>query len=260
MFTRADPASGSPDLWVQAVGGETPPSRFTTDPDVDHLATFSPDGAAVAWEAHDEGDLILVRQAIEGRSGPERIRRWGRAGGTTDWSPDGRFILYYSIDEDGSINLWMVPVSGEQEPFPLVESPFNHQSGKFSPDGGWLAYTSDETGQAEVYLQRLDGARVVGAPIRVSDGGGHQPQWRRDGREMFFLAGDELMAVDTRLDRESPAGTPRVLFGLRGLGPLNSYAVTPDGARVLALVPVSASGEHSASVVLDWDPRIEDGR
>jgi serine/threonine-protein kinase len=257
MFTRADPTSGNPDMWVQTVGAETPPNRFTTDPDVDHLATFSPDGQSVAWEAHDEGDLILVRQSIGGRSGPERIRRWGRGGGTSDWSPDGSFILYNSTDEDGSTNLWMVPVEGDQEPFLLVESQFNHASGKFSSDGGWLAYSSDETGQTEVYLQRLDGATLVGAPLRVSAGGGREPRWRRDGGELFFLSDDELMVVDTRLGQDSPVGTPRALFGLRGLSPVNNYAVTPDGARILALVPGSGSGERSASVVLYWDPGID---
>ncbi|HSG46312.1 MAG TPA: hypothetical protein VLA43_00730, partial [Longimicrobiales bacterium] len=247
------------DLWIQRLDGDAPPSRFTTDPDVDHLASFSPDGGAVAWEAHSGGELIVVRKPIDGRSEPERIGRWGLAGGTSDWSPDGRHLLYHSTDEGGSTNLWMVPLSGDDEPFPLVQSPFNHRTGQFSPDGRWLAYTSDETGADEVYLQRLEGTRVVGAAVRVSDGGGREPQWRGDGGELFFLSDEGLMAVDTRLDRASPAGTPQLLFSLRGEHPLNNYAVTPEGDRILAIVPGEERDGGAATVVLNWGSGVELG-
>jgi serine/threonine-protein kinase len=252
MFTRGDPATGRADLWIAPVDGDAPPSRFTTDPDQDHLASFSPDGAAVAWEAHSEGELVIVRKPVDGRSQPERIGRWGRAGGVSDWSPDERHLLYHSTDGDGSVNLWMVPLAADEEPFPLVESPFDHGTGQFSPDGRWLAYTSDETGQSEVYLQRLEGTRLAGAPVRVSDGGGREPLWRQDGGELFFLSGDGVMSVDTRLGQDSPAGTPRALFDLRARHQLNNYAVTPDGERILAIIPVEDGQQESATVVLDW--------
>ncbi len=209
----------------------------------------------MAWEAHSEGDLIIVRKDIGGRSDPERIGRWGRAGGTSDWSPDQRYLLYHSFDEDQGSNLWLVPVSGEEEPFPLVASPFSHLTGKFSPDGRWLAYTSDETGQTEVYLQRLEGTRLAGPAIRISDGGGREPQWRRDGGELFFLSGNGVMAVQTRLEQDSPAGTPRTLFRLQVPSSAvrrNHYAVSPDGQRIVAIVPADGSDQPSVSVVLNW--------
>jgi Tol biopolymer transport system component len=267
MFTRDDPDTGAPDLWMQPLEGDGPPSRFTTDPDVDHLATFSPDGETVAWEAHSDGDLIVVRKPVGGRSEPELVGRWGRGGGTSDWSPDGRHLLYHSRDADGSFNLWMIPLSGDEEPFPLVESRFNHPSGTFSPDGRWLAYSSDETGQDELYLQRVEGTGLVGAAIRVSVGGGWEAQWREDGGELFFLSPDAVMAADTRLDRDSPAGTPRVLFSFQdsglpnvGASTRNNYAVTPDGERIVLIVPVAEGEGGSATVVLDWASGVESGR
>jgi len=248
MFVRSDPRAGNLDLWVQDVEGNSPPNRFTTNPDIDHLATFSPDGKEIAWEAHGGVALNLMRRPTDGSAPATLVRTWDRAGGPLDWSRDGRFILYGSRDAATGANLWAVPIQADAAPFPLIESAFEDVSGRFSPDGRWLAYASDASGQSEIYVQRLDDMRPVGGPQRISDGGGRQPQWRRDGTELFFLANGKMMAVDTRLDRDLPAGKPRELFDLEG----SMYAVTPDGQRFLVVLPEPTSTAEAAVVILDW--------
>jgi eukaryotic-like serine/threonine-protein kinase len=252
MFARAERGTGNIDLWVQDLEGNSPPNRFTTEADIDHEATFSPDGEEVAWEAHDGGVLNLMRRPADGSAPATLVRPWGRGGGTNDWSPDGNFILYNSFDGADGGNLWAVPVDGVGEPFILqVESGGASPEGKFSPDGTWLAYVSDESGQSEIYLRRLDGMSVVGGAQRISEGGGTQPHWRLDGTELFFISGGTLNVVETRLAEERPAGTPRPLFEIDSQR-MGSYDVMPDGQRFVAIVSKGAEATRSATVVLHW--------
>jgi len=113
----------------------------------------------------------------------------------TDWSRDGRFIIYHQIDPKTKVDVWVLPApgSGEAKPFPLVRTEANEAVGTLSPDGRWLAYVSDVSGRFEVYVQSFpDG----GGKQQVSTGVGNYPRWRRDGRELFYYAGDgKLMAA-----------------------------------------------------------------
>jgi serine/threonine protein kinase len=139
MFTRSDPTTGNTDLWVQDTAGNAP-NRFTSDPDIDHLAAFSADDKEIVWEAHAGGILNVMRRPANGSAPATVVRSWNRAGGPTDWSPDGRFVLVGSDDGASRNNLWAVPVDGEGEASPLIESEFDDADGRFSPDGHWLAY------------------------------------------------------------------------------------------------------------------------
>lgn len=109
-------------------------------------------------------------------------------------------------------------------------------------------------GRTRSTLQRLDGIRLVGGPQRISDGGGTQPRWRADGKELYYVSRGRLMAVDTRLDLDRPAGTPRELFRIDGLPVLRDYAVTPDGRRFLAVLLTPAKTMPPAVVLLGWKP------
>ena len=114
------------------------------------------------------GALNLMRRPADGSAPARLVRPWGRAGGTSDCSADGRFVLYHSIDGATGYNLWVVPMDGAGEPSRLTQpGSENTGDGQFSPDGRWLAYTSFATGAQEVYLQRLDGMKLVGRSQRV---------------------------------------------------------------------------------------------
>ncbi|HSG01656.1 MAG TPA: hypothetical protein VLA20_11010, partial [Vicinamibacterales bacterium] len=208
----------------------------------------------VAWEAHAGGALNVMTRPLDGSASPRLLRQWGRGGGPADWSPDGRFLLYASIDVTNGYNLWAVPFDQSVEPFPLVEDEFDDSEGQLSPDGRWLAYESTASGRSEVYLQRLDGTGRVGGPHRVSRAGAGQPRWRGDSRELFFLGGSTVMAVDVH-DDERVTGPPRELFAIGGLRPAGrSYAVTPDGQRFIAIVGSADAAPRPATVMLNWQP------
>ena len=252
LYTAADPA-GNLDLWIQDPRAPAA-NRLTSDPDVDHLAAFSPDGSEVIWEGHRAAGLTLFRQRSDGSGGIRTERVWNRAGGPSDWSPDGRFALYASQETGTGEDIWVVPMSDKTEPFALIASEFDETGGTVSPDGRWLAYASTASGRPEIYLQRLDGWRLVGGPMRVSSGGGEQPAWRSDGSELFYRANEALAVVPISGDAERPAGVPQVLFSLAGT--TGGFAVAADGQRIL-VIEGDRETSDSAVVVMDWSSTMK---
>ncbi len=251
-FVRRDPADGNVDVWLQALSGGAP-SRLTSDPDVDHLFTISHDEREVVWEAHAKGTLNLMRRSVDGSSPPQLVRIWGRGGGPCDWSPDGRTVVYRSDDGPSGSNLWAVPMGGSGDPVRLTQPGFGSDDGQFSPDGRWLAFTGEATGEKEVYVQRIDGTKFVGGPVRVSESGGEWPLWRGDGAELFFMSRGALMVTEFHDRSDRPVGSPRTLFTITGSG---GYAVTPDGQRFVAIVGVTDPTPLPATVVLNWRAKI----
>lgn len=256
-FVRRDPADDNVDVWLQALPGGAP-SRLTSNPDVDHLFTISHDERDVAWEAHDaNGTLNLMRRPVDGSSPAQLVRPWGRGGGPVDWSPDGRVVLYQSDDGASGANLWAVPADGSGDPVRLTQPGFGSDAGQFSPDGRWLAFVGRATGETEVYVQRVEGRKLVGGPMRVSESGGEWPLWRRDGAELFFMNHGTLMTTAFHAQSDRPVGTPRSLFTIAGSGGGRSYAVTPDGQRFVAIVSTIDPTPHPATVILNWRAALE---
>ena len=257
MYTAADQTTGNLDLWIQ--DPKVPAAnRLTNDPDIDHVAAFSPDDREVVWEGHRGSALTVFRRRSDGADDARKVRAWNRGGGPTDWSPDSKFVIYQTQEVNTLNDLWVLPMQDNTEPFPLVASEFDDTEGVLSPDGRWLAYRSTAAGQAEIYLQRLDGSRRVGGPLRVSSGGGEQPRWRRDGTELFYLTGTMLMGAPMSRDADRPAGPSRALFAVaRGSGSpgRNDYAVSPDGQRFL-LIEGGRETAASAVVILHWASQL----
>ena len=171
----------------------------------------------------------------------------------TGWSADGRFIAYTTRGSNVSI----LPLFGDRKPFAFAETPFIEASAVFSPDGRWIAYTSNEGGQPDVYVQSFPGP---GAKSQVSRDGGTHPVWRADGRELFYLAVDgTMMAVPVGAGRSFDAGRPQALFSSNAwrLRVSQVYAVTKDGQRFLvAAMPPKSTGAAPLTVVLNWTAAI----
>jgi DNA-binding winged helix-turn-helix (wHTH) protein/Tol biopolymer transport system component len=215
---------------------------------------WSPDGESVAFTSRAGLDLY-VRRIGDPRARP--LLRGLATKVLNDWSPDSRHIVYTEHDPETGLDLWRLPLSGGPAE-PLLKTSFNEAQPRISPDGRWVAYVSDRSGVQEVYVQRYP---QLDDPQRISIGGGAQPQWRADQRELFFLSPDRsLMAVSvTGADRLS-FGAPRWLFRVSlGSGPFgarDSYAVTADGQSFLVDARHGDNAFSPITLVINWTPGL----
>ena len=260
--------SGNQDVWVlDSVRGTT--IRLTLDPATDNVPMWSPDGLRIVWPSRRGGNgFDLYIKAANGTGKEELLVKMGTSNGwASDWSRDGRYLLYQRPGEKTGQDLWIAPqlpegAGGDRKPYPYLNSQFDEAEGKFSPDGRWVAYVSNETGRNEIYVQSFPPS---GVKFTISTGGGTQPQWRKDGTELFYLAADQmLMAVPVKLGRP-PAepfqpGSPKPLFALpQYLGGFvgRDYAVSNDGQKFLVST-VEGSGESPPlTVVLNWQAGLK---
>jgi Tol biopolymer transport system component len=191
---------------------------LTFDPRIERHPVWSPDGAHIAFSV---GGLLggkLQRKPADG-SGDAALLLDAAAAVPQDWSPDGRHLLYLTYDAKTGSDLWVLPLEGDRKPFPFQVTPFIEAQARFSPDGRFVAYLSSESGRAEVYVRPfvISGATDAGAQggkWMVSNGGGVQPRWRSDGREILYLApSGKLMSVGVTATGSSlQAAAPVPLF------------------------------------------------
>jgi len=173
----------------------------------------------------------------------------------TDWSRDGRFIIYREINPKTKYDVWVLPVgpqNGAISPFPFLRSEVNETAAVLSPDGKWIAYNSDESGRYEVYVQSFPGG---GGKRQVSTGGGIGPRWRGDGKELFYHAADgKLMAVPVKGGVSFEVSMPAPLFEFRAGGNIVTpyYDVTRDGQRFLLSTIVESEPNAPLTVVVNW--------
>jgi Tol biopolymer transport system component len=205
---------------------------------------WSPDGERILFSANPSGvwDLYLRASADVGED--ELAYASGLSKTPTDWSRDGRFVAFTQCCEDraGNVDIWVFSLA-DRSARPFLRTPFRETAARFSPDGRWIVYVSDEAGRPEVYARSFPTAE---GKIRVSAEGGAQPLWALDGSEIFYVsADDKLMAVPVRSASRLSIGAPRALFSLR-LTPSATdnplYAVSADGQRILVNTPGTPEG------------------
>jgi eukaryotic-like serine/threonine-protein kinase len=250
--TQNQPA---PDIWaLDLVRGVS--TRLTFDPVVENLPVWSPDGLRVLFASRRSGAFDLHVKAATGAGQEEVLIKMGTVNGwPTDWSRDGRFILYRRPGDKTGSDLWIAPQSGDQQPFPYLQSSFNEEEGKFSPDGHWIAYVSNESGREEVYVQAFP---LSSEKRRISTNGGYDPNWRKDGTGLFYLAADRtLMAVEVKPSGTAfEPGVPKPLFALPGNTTRRSYAVAGDGRRFLVSKPTADVTTTPITIVLNWQASL----
>ncbi len=177
------------DIWLAAVsgGGDT---RFTFDPARDDHPIWSPDSKRIAFSSDRIGQNSLYQHLSNGAGQDELLLRSDRNLVASDWSHDGRFLLYWSTDPNARRDIWVLPLSGDRKPSPFLRSTFNEYNAKFSPDDHWVAYESDESGRDEIYVRPFPVPEGGGGRWMISHGGGTQPRWRGDGKELFYISQD----------------------------------------------------------------------
>jgi len=255
-----DLQTGAPDLWLYDISGSKP-TRFTFDPAADHVPVWAPDGRRIVWSSTRGGSVGNLYQKSASLDGEDELLwRSDYYKLPTDWSWDGRFIIYYQLDPKTKWDVWVLPMtgSGAGKPFPVVHTEANETAGTLSPDGRWLAYASDETGKYEVYVQSFPGS---GGKRQISNGGGGCPRWRRDGRELFYYSGDgKLMAAPAPRGESFETSAPVPLFEFRAgvlVTRYASYAVTADGQRFLINEIVDTEPNAPLTVFTNWTAGVK---
>ena len=240
------------DIWIYDVTRGLP-TRFTFSPAMERFPVWSPDGRSIAYSSNAKGPFDLYRRAADG-TGEELLYADGANKFVTSWSPNGKFLLYFRVDPKTGQDIWVLPVGAPygpgapSKPFPWLATPFHEAVAKFSPDGHWVAYQSDESGQSEIYVAPFPGP---GRKRQISTGGGGFPRWRADSKEIFYVNGT-LMAAEVSIK----GGSIRV-GAVRSLGiavptPPCRYDASADGQRFLVAAPREQKPAINLTLVQNW--------
>ena len=261
-------ATGMPDLqtrgrdiWVfDLVNGGS--SRLTFNPGIDQQPLWSRDGARIVFASNRDDGWGLYQKSSTGAGDEELLLKAEQATNVTDWSRDGRFVIYHTARAPR--DLWILPLTGDRKPIPFLQTPADEFGARFSPDGKWILYVSNESGSNEIYVQpsRIT-AGAAGAPAAgkwmISKGTVGMPRWRGDGREVFYLAPNgNVMAAEVTADPVFRAGPPQALFQVPPIflrasaNPGASADVAFDGQRFLFAMPVLEAIGEELNVTLNW--------
>jgi serine/threonine-protein kinase len=224
-----------------------------------HIGIWMPDGEWIVFSSDRNGSANLFRQPRDGSLPAEQLVQSPQHQDPGSSAPDGQLIVYAEADPANKWDLWMLPLAEPRTPKLFRRTPANEYHPAISPDGGWIAYTSDESGRSEVFIEAFPGG---GKRQQVSTAGGYEPFWARGGGVLYFRSSERMLAVDvTRLETGAPViGTPQVLFSgrfqaLAGQGWPN-YSVAPDGNRFL-MIHVADEPTTNINVVQHWTEELK---
>ncbi len=261
---------GEREIWLMELDRGVA-SRMTLTSSAELFPVWSPDGSRIAFgSSPGMGRAELYQRPSSGAGAAEPLLLSEARKVPNDWSRDGKFLLFgssrplYGVGADSKSELWALPLVGGHTPFSVVQiPPFNVTHGSFSPDVRWIVYVSDESGRQEVYVQSFPEPSVK---RRISTDGGFQPRWRRDGKEIFYLAPDGQLvsaAVTTGTAGSTlDVARPTPLFrtdaaAMEGSGDSMQYAVSGDGQRFLLSTPLQNLSAQPVTVVLGWNADLQ---
>ena len=257
-----DPAVGSRDIWIYDVARGIR-ERFTDDPGEDIAPVWSPDGDRIVFSSSRGEEVGLYVKATGGSGRETRLDTPALATFkfAAQWSADGRYLLFVAGSRNiARSDIWVRPFDAKDKAFAFAEQPYVETQPRLSPDGHWIAHTTNETGTLEVYVSAFPGS---GRKQRVSAHGGQWPRWSRNGRELFFIAGDRsLMSAAIDYDASGPRfGQGVALFhtALRPVVRLDGYPydVSPDGTRFLVNTILQEAPAPPLALVVNWPAAIK---
>jgi eukaryotic-like serine/threonine-protein kinase len=253
-FEQTDRDGRHVDIWIHELASDAV-ARLTFGPGLNELPVWSPDGKEVVFGGLRRSSWGLIDKKADG-SGSERPigDSLPSVQGPSDWSRDGKYLLSFKTGE-----LWYLSIS-DRQPKPLFGGNWAVRNAQFSPDGKWMAYSSNETGNSEIYVSPFPNAD---SKWQVSRGGGQGPRWRRDGKELFYLSAEgKMVAVPVRTGANFEASSPVTLFQAHLRQPISvldrvSYDVSADGQRFLINTKVDEPNAAPLSVILNWASEMD---
>ena len=254
-FEQTDRDGRHVDIWTRELANEAV-VRLTFTPGLNELPIWSPDAKRVVFSSQQNLSWVLYQRNADGSGSEQHIANFDRNAqqGFWDWSRDGKYLLAWKNEE-----LWYFSLP-DMEPKALFQAKWIVRNVQFSPDRKWMAYSSNETGVWEVYVSPFPSAD---SKWQVSSGGGEEPRWRRDGKELFYLSAEaKMMAVAVTTGSTFEAGSPVTLFQTHLRQPISqmdlvSYDVSGDGQRFLVNTKVDEPNAAPLSVILNWASEME---
>jgi Tol biopolymer transport system component/predicted Ser/Thr protein kinase len=248
-------------VWLYDLSRETL-TRLTFEGNVNQNPAWTPDGKRIAFQSNKEGPGVNVFWLLaDGSGGLERLTTSEYLQAPNSWSSDGQLLAFTELNPTTGWDIWVLRMgdhsasSGQvHRAQPFLRTPFTEGAPRFSPDGCWLAYVSNESGRYEIYVQPYPGP---GGKRQISTDGGTEPAWNRNGRELFYRSGNKMMVVDIATQPIFAAGKPRMLFEgpyVTTAATIPTYDVSPDGQRFLMLKPIeqAQAAPTQINVVLNW--------